>query len=89
MAENGDSPATKRDLAKLKTELKAELLAAFQEAIHDSETRLLTAFYGWAESTRKPLTDLDLSDTAIRQRLASLEGRLLVVEKRLDLPPTP
>lgn len=43
---NGKQPATKEDLENLKQELREVLL----EAIHDSETRLLKAFYGYTES---------------------------------------
>lgn len=79
MSDNGDRPATKADLAQLKVEI--------QEAIHDSETRLLTAFYGWAQATQKHFADLDRADFSLRERLDSLENRLLSVEKRLDMPP--
>ena len=101
MAENGDQPATKKDV----TEVREELLRAMErqredfrtametqreelvEAIHDSETRLLKAFYAYAESADKHMKDLDGSDLAKQQRLAALESRLLAVEKRLNIPP--
>ena len=82
MSDNGNTPATKRDLAKL----KAEIIEALHEDIHDSETRLLKAFYTYAEATQKHLVDLDKSDGSIRDRLGALEARLINVEKRLDLP---
>ena len=78
MSDNGRTPATKQDLAKLKE--------ALVEAIHDSETKLLKAFYTYAEATQKHLLDLDKSDGSIRDRLGALEARLINVEKRLDLP---
>ena len=53
MNDNGSKPATRNDLAKLKEELL--------EAIHDSETRLLKAFYAYAESAQKHFVDLDQS----------------------------
>ena len=78
---NGSAPATKQDLADLKTELlaamqegdaslKSELLVAIREAndrlklelkeelleaMHDIETHLLKAFYGYTESTQRHL----------------------------------
>ncbi|MBI4479628.1 MAG: hypothetical protein HY651_06360 [Acidobacteria bacterium] len=51
MSTNGNTPATQADLAKLEDRLL--------EAIHDSETRLLKAFYTYAEATQKHLVDLD------------------------------
>ena len=78
MSTNGNTPATKADLAKLEERLL--------EAIHDSETRLLKAFYTYAEATQKHLVDLDKSDGSIRDRLGALEARMINLEKRLDLP---
>ena len=80
MSKNGATPATKEDVAKLREELlgaigtqREELL----EAIHDSETRLLKAFYTYAESAQKHSLDLDRSDSSLRDRLGSLETRLV------------
>jgi len=81
MGTNGNTPATKADLGKL----KEELVDSFHEAIHDSETRLLKAFYTYAEGSQKHMVDLDKSDSSIRERLSTLEVRLLNIEKRLDL----
>jgi hypothetical protein len=57
MAENNNNYATKADLRALRTETKAdlnvlrdEIVAAMNEAIHDSEARMLKAFYGFAET---------------------------------------
>ncbi len=101
MSDNGSSPATKDDLAKVREDLidalgrqREDLLEAagkqredLLEAIHDSETRLLKAFYAYAESAGKHFKDLDQSDITLRQRMAIYEDRLLAVEKRLNLPP--
>jgi len=64
MSNNGQSPATKEDLAKLRDDmstamanLKDELLEAVSKLVYDSETRLLKAFYGFAESNRKEISD--------------------------------
>jgi hypothetical protein len=50
MAANGDY-ATKSDLKELRDELI--------EAIHDAETNLLKAFYGFAEATQKRMDNLE------------------------------
>ncbi len=65
------------------TRLKEELL----EAIHDRETRLLKAFYTYAEAAQKHFADLDHSDASLRDRLGSLEDRIVEIEKRLNFPP--
>ena len=74
MSTNGETPATKQDLAKLrdelleamregdarlKTELKDELLEEMRKLVYDAETHLLNAFYGFAETNRKHLAELD------------------------------
>ena len=101
MDENGSKPATKEDLAKLKGEIleamgkqRQEFLEALArqreellEAIDDRETRLLKAFYTWAEAAQKHSADLDRSDSSLRERMGSLEGRVTEVEKRLNMPP--
>jgi hypothetical protein len=48
---NGDQPATRADVEKLREELL--------EAIHDSETRLLKAFYGFTETVQTRFKDAD------------------------------
>ena len=56
--ENGHEPATKADLAALETRLEGKLGALrdeLTEAMRDSETRLLKAFYNFAESNQKRL----------------------------------
>jgi multidrug resistance efflux pump len=57
------------------------------ERISDGETRLLKAFYDFAQSNQKRMSDLETSDSGIRSRLATVEDRLLAVEKRLNMPP--
>ncbi len=59
------------------------------ERITDSETRLLKAFYSFAEINNKRLSVLEGNEAAIRSRLASIEDRLMQVEKRLNMPPAP
>ena len=82
----------KEDLATLRGESHSDLLLLkeqFQESIHDAETRILKAFYGYAEATQKRLALLEGTDANILGRLGSMETRLLEVEKRLNMPPSP
>jgi predicted nucleic acid-binding Zn-ribbon protein len=57
------------------------------ERISDGETRLLKAFYDFGQSNQKRMTELEGNEAAIRSRLATIEDRLLQVEKRLNMPP--
>ena len=71
---NGNEPATKADLHQLEQTLA--------ESIHDSETRLLKAFYTFAESNQQRRSQVEGNTKAVISRLATLE-----VEKRLNMPP--
>jgi len=61
--DNGNEPATKQDIAQLRSETKqdiAQLRSEMQhqyddlkETLRDNETRLLQAFYTYAESNQK------------------------------------
>jgi len=74
--DNGRQPATKQDLSNLKKELQeatkhdlGSLEEKLLEAIHDSETRLLKAFYAYAEAAQKHFAGLDHADSSLRDRL--------------------
>ena len=98
---NGNEPATKADLKQLEDKfvadlnrLEEQLRSEFQhgfghlaESIHDSETRLLKAFYAFAESNQQRLAQVEGNTTAVISRLATLESRITEVEKRLNMPP--
>jgi hypothetical protein len=102
--EDPNAPATKADLADLRSEVKADITAVKQdieqlrsemnhgyndlvERMADAETRLLKAFYDFAQSNHQRVTLLEGNEAGIRSRLATLEDRLLQVEKRLNMPP--
>ena len=78
--ENGQKPATKADLNDLRDELI--------EVIRDTETKLLRAFYNFAESNQKRLSEVERTDLGILERLGTIERRVTEVEKRLNMPPT-
>ena len=92
--EDRNMPATKADLAALNERveiLRAEMQHSLQdlnETIRDVETKLLKAFYGFAESNNKRVIQIESDQAAIRSRLGTLEDRVLEVEKRLNMPPT-
>jgi hypothetical protein len=95
--EDQSAPATKQDIgaAEQRLDQKIEQLRSevnhgcrdIVERISDGETRLLKAFYDFAQSNQKRMSDLETSDSGIRSRLATVEDRLLAVEKRLNMPP--
>jgi len=100
--DDANQPATKQDLIDLERRLDEKwerrleeltrtltetLTERMQELVHDSETRLLKAFYGFVESTRTHFVELDRADASMRERMAVVEQRLTEVEKRLNMPP--
>ena len=101
MADDRNAPATKGDLedavAELRSEMKSEsqLLRSemqhmhdgLKEAIRDTETKLLQAFYGFAEANHKHLAQLDMTSAMLMNRVSTLEERVFEVEKRLNIPP--
>jgi hypothetical protein len=58
-----------------------------KETIRDSETKLLKAFYSFAESDQQRLALVEGNTNVVIVRPATLETRLLEVEKRLNMPP--
>jgi hypothetical protein len=84
--ENGNEPATKHDVAMLRSEMQ-HLHDDFAERLDKSETRLLQGFYNYAESNQKRVTGAEEENAVLKSRLATLEMRLTEVEKRLNMPP--
>jgi DNA polymerase II small subunit/DNA polymerase delta subunit B len=58
-----------------------------KETIRDSETKLLKAFYSFAESNQQRLAQVEGTTNGVIARLVTLETRILEVEKRLNMPP--
>ena len=67
--------------------VEQRILDRVGEMIRVSETRLLQAFYGFAEATNKRFSQLDGDVAIFINRLGTLESRILEVEKRLNIPP--
>ena len=74
-----NAPATKADLAALKTELAA-LEERLKGHVEHIETRLLTAFHGWATSAEIKLRSGRENTTFLEQRLEIVEQRLTRIE---------
>ncbi len=79
--ENGDRPATKKDLDQLRQDL------ASKQDLIDMETRILKAFYGYARTNDKNMKQLGLSYVGVSERVEVIERRVLDIEERLNMPP--
>jgi ElaB/YqjD/DUF883 family membrane-anchored ribosome-binding protein len=87
----------KQEFAQFRSEVKQEFEQVrsefhhefddLRETIRDSQTEILRAFYGYAQTTDVKLKEREAVDVALSQRLTAVESRLLEVEKRLNLPP--
>jgi predicted phage-related endonuclease len=97
MDDDRNTPATKADLAEVKAELKADLAELkadlaeredrLTEVMRDVQTELLKSFYGFMETIQIRFKEQDDMEAGLKRRLTVLEGRLLEVEKRLNMPP--
>jgi hypothetical protein len=67
-------PVTKKDLAEFKE--------AMTELVRDVETNLLTSFHGYGKGQAVRMHALEVGDSAVNQRLAALEERVLNLETR-------
>ena len=101
MEGNGNAPATRADLEAHLQGFKGELVKEigefidtrirqseerFAERLHDSETRLLKAFYQYQEHSdvrmRKMSADISNMDTASDLRINNLERRVIEIERK-------
>jgi hypothetical protein len=58
-----------------------------REAIRDTQTEVLRAFYSFAQTHSKRFGELEVNEAAIRSRLGTIEDRLLELERRVNTPP--
>ena len=79
--DNGNEPATKQDVKNAIDAAKDELL----EAMRGIETKLLQAFYGYAKSNDSRVLEVEANEAILRTRLATLESRVMEVERRLNI----
>ena len=90
MANDRNAPATKGGLEDLETRLKgdiSEVAARLTEKMRAMQSELLHAFYGFTESVQSRFKAQDDTEAGLKHRLTVLEGRLLEVERRLNMPP--
>jgi len=68
--------------------LEQRLTDKFTDALRDTETKILQAFYGFAETNNKRLVQGEAATAMVVSRLTTIESRVLEIEKRLNMPPT-
>lgn len=83
MEGNGSTPATRADLDLMEKRIVEQV----GERLHDTETRLLRAFFQYQEHTdvrmRKMAADISNMDTASDLRLNNLERRVIELERKM------
>jgi uncharacterized coiled-coil protein SlyX len=90
--DNGNEPATKQDIAQIRIEMKAMdgRMKAMEdrliEALRDSQTELLKAFYSFTESNRQRVSQLEGNQGALITRIGTLEDRMTELERRVIFP---
>ena len=86
--ENEDAPATKQDVALLRSEMD-RLHDVLVDRIAAVETKLLKAFYAFAESNQTRVAAIETESAAVRKRVGSLEERVLELERKVNFPNHP
>ena len=83
MEGNGNTPATRADLEQV----EKRIIQQVSGLIHDSESKLLRAFFQYQEHTdirmRKMSADISNMDTASDLRLNNLERRVIEIERKI------
>ncbi len=86
MSSDREFPATKGDISDLRAEMKT-LEGRLIEAIRDNQTEILKGIYGFTQTVQNRFQEMDQMESALKKRMTTLEGRLLEIEKRLNMPP--
>jgi hypothetical protein len=76
-----DAPATKGDILDLRNEIV--------DGMRSLQADLLKAYYAFAESNLKRFAEIETESEALKSRIATLEARLLQIEKRVNFPKHP
>jgi phage shock protein A len=96
-----NSPATKGDLADLEERLTGsmreledrltgsmrELEERIMESMRDIQTEMLKGFYGFTQTVSARFQEQDQTEISLKRRIATMEDRILEIEKRLNFPP--
>ena len=84
---DAQQPVTQQELTTALETLKGQLLEAMRGMLHETETKLLTAFFQYQEhaevKSRKLTADLSNLNASADLRMNNLEQRVIQIEKRL------
>jgi hypothetical protein len=97
------APATKGDVTDVEDRLRADMKGLEDrlradmkvredrliEVLRDNETKLLKAFYSFAQSNQTRMAEIETETSAIKGRLATVEERLLLLERKVNFPEHP
>jgi hypothetical protein len=92
MENDRNAPSTKGDIEDVRAEMTAmerRVIGGLTETMREIRTEMLKAFYAFAESNLKRLAEIETEGEALKSRLATLEERLLQVERRVNFPNHP
>lgn len=81
----------KSDLGEMRAEFKSDLFTLKDdliEVIRDSQTEVLRAFYGFSQTVQDRFKEQEDADAALKRRMATIESRVLEIERRLNMPPS-
>jgi len=78
----------KQDIAILRSEMNHQF-DDLKETFRDSQTELLKAFYGFTESNRHRVGQVETSQAALITRIGVLEDRMLELERKVNFPHHP
>jgi hypothetical protein len=79
VTDDRDSPATRGELAALKAELIKAML--------DGQTKVFKGLYSFADTVEDRYRGSDDLEANLKRRMATLDTRILEIERRLNLPP--
>ena len=90
MEDNRSKPSTKADLEDFKIEVNTRFESfehRLEQFLPEMEGRITTSNYRLAKSMQQRIKQGEGNQAAFSARLATLEERLLELEKRLNIPP--
>jgi hypothetical protein len=89
MENDRNAPVTRGDLEDALGAVETRIIDRLTESIRDAQTEVLKAFYGFAESNRQRLSQLEGNQGALINRIGVLEDRMLELERKVNFPHQP
>jgi hypothetical protein len=89
MENDRNAPATRGDMEDALGAVETRIIDRVTELVRDAQTEVLKAFYGFAESNRQRLSQLEGNQGALINRIGVLEDRMLELERKVNFPHQP